>query len=514
MAELNGNYLRPLLQLPKQELVAYLTQHKYAWREDSSNQQRDYTRNIVRLDLVPLMSSLAGGDIALQRRLFGLAEQSQDMLHIIQPKVLELAKQVKRLCFAGYHALILPENTTTLKSSSSAGTNNSTAPSTTADAATATTTVPSSSSVSSWSIANEEIRILWHQLLHAWILSTLGIHLEYHSLTAITDLFQRDLKNRKSIAITINHEWNVLRMGNELRLVRRHLCVGIPSSSFSSSANAANMEEYQNIISYLNLNGHVTSGLINYNKSNLQHSNTNDSIDEYYPAEELSTISKQPNLIVDKPIKIQHPPFLRLRAYDVWHRPHISHDRHYQQVHSKRENELISQTASETDSLNEEYHDVGSAIQYTSWKAQVNLSIPISLLQHPLLSFSNDSTQQASSLLYHGLRLRLPQPGDRVRLFNYTKDIKLNHILQSRNIPLEQRDRVILFTIATPAVAEETSNPVSATTATAAPPHQSDRILAIIFNGSRVIYTQDYADIANTRNQEKLIMTLDIEAEY
>lgn len=59
--------LRPLLGITKAELVTYMKERGHAWREDASNQERDYTRNKVRLDLIPMLQSVAGGPDALNR---------------------------------------------------------------------------------------------------------------------------------------------------------------------------------------------------------------------------------------------------------------------------------------------------------------------------------------------------------------------------------------------------------------------------------------------------------------
>jgi hypothetical protein len=54
-------FFKPLLQLTKQQLTDYLMVRGLQWREDRSNQDSEqYKRNKVRLQLVPLMSELAG----------------------------------------------------------------------------------------------------------------------------------------------------------------------------------------------------------------------------------------------------------------------------------------------------------------------------------------------------------------------------------------------------------------------------------------------------------------------
>lgn len=63
----DGLFLKPLLPLTKAEIQRYLRGAGHAWREDNSNQDRKYKRNRVRLDLVPLMAALAGGEDALYR---------------------------------------------------------------------------------------------------------------------------------------------------------------------------------------------------------------------------------------------------------------------------------------------------------------------------------------------------------------------------------------------------------------------------------------------------------------
>lgn len=48
--------LRPLLHIPKRDLVAYAQEHSLVWRNDSTNQDTRYLRNYVRAAIVPKFS--------------------------------------------------------------------------------------------------------------------------------------------------------------------------------------------------------------------------------------------------------------------------------------------------------------------------------------------------------------------------------------------------------------------------------------------------------------------------
>jgi tRNA(Ile)-lysidine synthase len=53
--------IRPLLPLTRAEVIVYLEQHGLAWREDRTNQDRAFTRNWVRAEVLPLLESRAPG---------------------------------------------------------------------------------------------------------------------------------------------------------------------------------------------------------------------------------------------------------------------------------------------------------------------------------------------------------------------------------------------------------------------------------------------------------------------
>ena len=49
----DGVVVRPLLRIARAEIERYAAEQRLSWREDASNQRRDYTRNRLRLDWLP-----------------------------------------------------------------------------------------------------------------------------------------------------------------------------------------------------------------------------------------------------------------------------------------------------------------------------------------------------------------------------------------------------------------------------------------------------------------------------
>jgi tRNA(Ile)-lysidine synthase len=55
MLEKNGNIIRPLLQYRKKEIYQFAKNNALVWREDSSNQKNNYTRNKLRNEFLPFI---------------------------------------------------------------------------------------------------------------------------------------------------------------------------------------------------------------------------------------------------------------------------------------------------------------------------------------------------------------------------------------------------------------------------------------------------------------------------
>ncbi|OEK05037.1 tRNA lysidine(34) synthetase TilS [Roseivirga misakiensis] len=58
MHYLNGQLLRPLLNIRKEELLDYAKEHRIEWREDKSNESVDYNRNYIRHEVIPKLETL------------------------------------------------------------------------------------------------------------------------------------------------------------------------------------------------------------------------------------------------------------------------------------------------------------------------------------------------------------------------------------------------------------------------------------------------------------------------
>jgi len=72
MRQVDEQVVRPLLPFNHEELVAYLEEDGFVWREDESNTDHTFTRNRIRHQLLPLLESFNPNIVS---RLAGLCEQ-------------------------------------------------------------------------------------------------------------------------------------------------------------------------------------------------------------------------------------------------------------------------------------------------------------------------------------------------------------------------------------------------------------------------------------------------------
>ncbi|MBU1042826.1 MAG: tRNA lysidine(34) synthetase TilS [Candidatus Omnitrophica bacterium] len=85
LSELDNMLLvRPLLDIEKQQILSYLKKNKLKFRVDSSNQEKNYFRNKVRLDVLPLLEQLSPG---LKDNIVRIADNAQKTENFIQAKL-------------------------------------------------------------------------------------------------------------------------------------------------------------------------------------------------------------------------------------------------------------------------------------------------------------------------------------------------------------------------------------------------------------------------------------------
>ena len=70
--------IRPLLAITKEEIVGWLLARGIPFRTDSSNEQSTYTRNRLRLELLPLLDSLVG--VTWREKVSGTIEQLNELV--------------------------------------------------------------------------------------------------------------------------------------------------------------------------------------------------------------------------------------------------------------------------------------------------------------------------------------------------------------------------------------------------------------------------------------------------
>jgi tRNA(Ile)-lysidine synthase len=85
--------IRPLLQTRRDEIAAYARSHRLQWREDPTNADRQFDRNFIRHELLPLLRQRMNPQVneALQR-LSGSAEQAEEHLGHLGRTVAEASR--------------------------------------------------------------------------------------------------------------------------------------------------------------------------------------------------------------------------------------------------------------------------------------------------------------------------------------------------------------------------------------------------------------------------------------
>lgn len=89
----NGKIIRPLLFCPKNEILAYLRENNLKYRADSSNHNKKYTRNKIRLELLPLLEKEYNPQI--RKSLINLAQIASETQKYLEDNAKNFIEPIK-----------------------------------------------------------------------------------------------------------------------------------------------------------------------------------------------------------------------------------------------------------------------------------------------------------------------------------------------------------------------------------------------------------------------------------
>jgi tRNA(Ile)-lysidine synthase len=96
----NGPFIRPMLQVSRKEIEAYLVERGRAWQTDETNLSLDYTRNRVRGELMPLLRTFQPQADAAINRAAALLYEDAEYLDKLSEEALERAADEGGWCRA------------------------------------------------------------------------------------------------------------------------------------------------------------------------------------------------------------------------------------------------------------------------------------------------------------------------------------------------------------------------------------------------------------------------------
>lgn len=90
----SGNIIRPILNIKKSEIMAYLDSKKIPYAIDATNFENDYTRNKIRLDIIPKLEEINPKAID---QIYNLSRLANDDLKILDSLIDEKFKKLAKL---------------------------------------------------------------------------------------------------------------------------------------------------------------------------------------------------------------------------------------------------------------------------------------------------------------------------------------------------------------------------------------------------------------------------------
>lgn len=105
----NGAVIRPLLELSREEILNWLNEQELSYVEDITNLSDEYTRNFIRLRLLPLMEEVnAAAKVTIARTATHLSEVETIYQSVIEKAREQLIDEESRISIAGLYAFPAP----------------------------------------------------------------------------------------------------------------------------------------------------------------------------------------------------------------------------------------------------------------------------------------------------------------------------------------------------------------------------------------------------------------------
>ncbi len=105
------NIIRPLINCTRAEIEAFCKENKIGYVTDSTNNDDIYTRNKIRLNVIPQLKEINPSFEQAAARLIENVSEDNDYFSIITKDIIERAK-----CDGGYNASVIAENHKSIKS--------------------------------------------------------------------------------------------------------------------------------------------------------------------------------------------------------------------------------------------------------------------------------------------------------------------------------------------------------------------------------------------------------------
>lgn len=113
MQPVNGNIIRPLLNISREKIHQYAIENSIEWREDHTNAETQFLRNKIRHELLPVIDGISReGRAAILKSISHLASENELYRELVKEKLLQIIEQdgnAQRFPFSGLRFQILFE---------------------------------------------------------------------------------------------------------------------------------------------------------------------------------------------------------------------------------------------------------------------------------------------------------------------------------------------------------------------------------------------------------------------